>query len=75
MRNLIKELPRLRVQRSRAEKQLQRCGLTNRLVMVVVAYYALSGWDLPLSETVGRMLREQGGAAMGAIAQSQPCAC
>ena len=73
MRNPNQELQRLRMQACRAQKN-QTCGLKDTLVLVVVACYVLSDWDLPLAEAVGRMLQGVG-AAMVAVATGESGAC
>ena len=49
----------MRQQAIRQARKNRMCGLTERLVRVVVAAYVLSGQDLELARAVGRMLQEQ----------------
>ena len=49
----------MRLQAKRQARKNRMCGLTERLVRVVVAAYVLSGQDVELARAVGRMLQEQ----------------
>ena len=71
MQNPNQELQRLRMQACRAQKN-QTCGLKDTLVLVVVACYVLSDWDLPLAEAVGRMLLEELGQPWSRLRRASP---